>query len=129
MRSIYPKYLTQAEKNKIYRQTHREQRKEYQKKWDQNNPEKARAARRRWKSKYYAGITPKQSQWGYKKQLGVWSKKVREINNNVCVVCPKKSIHAHHIIHKKDYPELSLLINNGVGLCITHHNEVHGRFN
>lgn len=63
----------------------------------------------------------------YRTSLMVWSKTIRS-RDQKCVVCgDKNSLIAHHLIYKSDYPELSLNKNNGVTLCISCHDEVHGR--
>ena len=56
-----------------------------------------------------------------------WSKLVKKLNNNACIVCGSTGeLHAHHIFHKAKYPELSLNINNGLPVCVPCHKEVHG---
>ena len=103
------------------------------KKWTKNNPEKLKAQRYRYKQKQKTKVTnintfPAHSKHHYKKQLSIWSSIVRRSTNNKCVVCGETSKDAHHIIPKINYPFLSLLVNNGVGLCLNHHYEAHGRF-
>ena len=53
-----------------------------------------------------------------------WSQTIRKSNPN-CVICNEKADHSHHLFHKAFYPKLALNLNNGVPLCITHHNEIH----
>lgn len=57
-----------------------------------------------------------------------WSKSIKKRCNNLCQICGSPADHSHHIIPKSKYPQLSLNLNNGIALCLKHHNEVHGRF-
>lgn len=59
--------------------------------------------------------------------LNAWSKAIRHRDQNKCVICGLPSEHAHHILPKARYPTLALNLNNGISLCIEHHNEVHGK--
>lgn len=62
----------------------------------------------------------------YQHALQSWSYAVKK-RDKTCIICGSTDkINAHHIIHKKFSPELSLNINNGITLCRTHHYEVHG---
>ena len=54
-----------------------------------------------------------------------WSKSVRKRDNNICQNCGEIAVNSHHIIHKKNYPQLMLNINNGISLCKKCHNECH----
>lgn len=55
-----------------------------------------------------------------------WSKSVRKINGDRCAICGSThGLNSHHIFFKKDMPELSLNVNNGIPLCKIHHLEVH----
>ena len=42
-----------------------------------------------------------------------------------CACCKEPADEAHHILYKSKYPQLMFNENNGIPLCITHHNEVH----
>jgi len=59
--------------------------------------------------------------------LKSWSKSVRKRDNNQCQICGIMSDHAHHIFHKRFYPQLALNLNNGISLCIKCHNESHSK--
>lgn len=64
----------------------------------------------------------------YNFAINIWAKIVKYRDNNKCVICGSiENLNAHHIIYRKDYPELSLNVNNGITLCVDNHNEVHGK--
>lgn len=63
-------------------------------------------------------------EYGY--ALYSWAELVKKTLGQSCVICNESPIEVHHILHKSKYPALSLLPNNGIPLCRTHHNEVHG---
>ncbi len=55
-----------------------------------------------------------------------WAKIIRQRDCS-CQICGKtRRIEAHHIIHMKDYPQLTLNLNNGITLCFTCHRQAHG---
>ncbi len=54
-----------------------------------------------------------------------WSKSVRKRDNNICQNCGDIAVNSHHIIHKKNYPQLMLNLNNGISLCKKCHDECH----
>ena len=63
----------------------------------------------------------------YSWALQSWTKIVKKQQGGQCVVCGSKNkLNIHHILHKSKHPRLSLNPNNGVPLCIIHHQEVHG---
>ena len=72
----------------------------------------------------------------YKKRTGVifgrmsqtWSRSIKKQNNNQCQTCGNEAQHAHHILYRKNYPELQFNINNGIALCQKCHYETHGVF-
>lgn len=54
--------------------------------------------------------------------LADWSKAVRNLFGNKCVVCGSdKYVQAHHLLPKERYPELKLDLRNGIPLCAKHH--------
>jgi len=63
--------------------------------------------------------------WDFKHCLAHWSKAVRERNNNKCMECNDKAEISHHILPKKQYPEFSLLLSNGMALCKPCHIKIH----
>lgn len=57
--------------------------------------------------------------------LSAWSLQVRTIQPK-CMTCGStEDLHAHHIAPKIDYPELALLLLNGITLCEDCHIKVH----
>lgn len=57
-----------------------------------------------------------------------WRRLVRDRDKRRCQICgTKKKIVCHHIIFKIDYPELSLVENNGIILCKPCEDQAHGR--
>ncbi len=63
----------------------------------------------------------------YKYALNYWSKTIKKLDNYLCKNCDSTdNLHAHHMMPKKDFPELSLDLDNGVTLCEDCHSEVHG---
>ena len=61
--------------------------------------------------------------------LAKWRNVVYKRDNYTCQVCGAKGgdIHAHHIKPVADFPELMLDTNNGQTLCVSCHENVHGR--
>ena len=58
----------------------------------------------------------------YEWALKCWSLAVRERDGNVCLYCGStRNLQGHHQYSKKDYPELSLDLNNGFTLCLDCH--------
>ncbi len=68
-------------------------------------------------------ITVSQYKWALKS----WADTIKKLQGKKCAVCNNTSDEIHHIFYRSLYPELSLNINNGVPLCLTHHYEVHGK--
>lgn len=60
--------------------------------------------------------------------LSKWSYSVRTRDGNRCQICgTKKSVIAHHIFHRINYPKLILVKNNGIALCKPCEDQAHGR--
>jgi len=60
------------------------------------------------------------------KLLQLWSKEVRERDQNKCCICGRKEhLNAHHILEKKLFPEYALCLENGITLCAKHHSFSH----
>jgi len=58
----------------------------------------------------------------------VWRKAVLARDQYQCQHCGSKDmLHVHHIKSYKEYPELRYVVDNGLVLCETCHNTVHGR--
>jgi len=112
------KYL---EKNKVII---REQNKMATLKWRRKNPEKCLEIQKRYlESK---GLLFNFDVRLFKNALYNWSYSIRKKVKNMCQICNRNADISHHIFSKKDYPELSLNLNNGIALCREHHYEVHG---
>jgi hypothetical protein len=62
-------------------------------------------------------------------ELSQWRKQVYLRNNFTCQQCGYhgRSLHAHHIKSYSDYPELRFDISNGLTVCISCHEKLHGR--
>lgn len=64
----------------------------------------------------------------YRGDLAKWRKAVFERDNYTCQQCGKKGdIHAHHIKPLAKFPDLALDVDNGLTLCVTCHESLHGR--
>jgi 5-methylcytosine-specific restriction endonuclease McrA len=60
-----------------------------------------------------------------KRTLSAWSLRVRTTQPK-CMTCGStEDLHAHHIAPKIEYPELALLLLNGITLCKDCHIKVH----
>lgn len=57
-----------------------------------------------------------------RRQLEIWSKKVRERDGNKCVLCGStEHLNAHHLMPKKFWKDYRLELNNGITLCCKCH--------
>lgn len=55
-----------------------------------------------------------------------WRKSVYERDGYTCQECgSKKDLHAHHVKHWKDHPDLRFEITNGITLCYVCHSKKH----
>lgn len=63
----------------------------------------------------------------YKMALKSWSDMIKSKYDNLCQICGAPAEHTHHIFYRSTLPLFALNENNGIPLCITHHNEVHGK--
>jgi len=56
-----------------------------------------------------------------------WKKQVYERDNHTCQLCfsSEKNLNPHHILYRKDHPELTFDVNNGIVLCRSCHSTVH----
>ncbi len=123
------------EDGKAYRLKNKEKIAASEKAWRKANPEKTAATKKAWKQenpeKHFANnkayllrlnITNKKVT---QRTLAAWSIKVRTIQPK-CMTCGStENLHAHHIAPKVDYPELALLLLNGITLCENCHIKVH----
>lgn len=71
-----------------------------------------------------------------KRRHRAWSDKVLRRAGNLCEECrrygrldsrgmPVAAVHAHHILHVKDRPDLAYDVTNGMALCEACHNKKH----
>ncbi len=141
-----------SEFNKAYRKTHIERHNEQNRKswnkmkndkewlskhnergynWKVNNPQKWRSMQLKSQTKYLKSLEPfLNKEYNHIPYLyKVWADEVKQNGHTVCGItdCFETNTQSHHIFQKKFYPKLSLNLNNGIPLCIVHHNEVHGR--
>lgn len=106
--------------------------------WRKNNPERYKELLQKTRKKYSLrntiqryfqyleyGKLHKLTSSQFFHALEGWKKLVKQ-RDKFCF-CGEKTEHAHHIFPKAKYPELALNLNNGIGLCIQHHNEPHYR--
>lgn len=129
-------------KNAVYRWRNNNPEKEagYKKKYAKNNPEVIREGTRRYKirhpetcKKYSQGVNERfgsifnMTRYQYKHALNGWSKIVQDRDNHLCLECNGKSEIAHHVLHKSEYPEFSLIPSNGISLCRPCHIIIHRR--
>ena len=113
------------EYHKEYYLKNKEKIKEYHKKHQNNNPQIYFKAQIKHLKK--CAIPFQLSVYVYKMALQSWGEVIKK-RDKKCVICGSTDrLNAHHLIHKKTNPELSLNINNGVTLCELHHYEVHGK--
>ncbi|KKN55050.1 hypothetical protein LCGC14_0586510 [marine sediment metagenome] len=112
-----------SEKNKRYRMKHHD--KERNRKIIYNNkyPERRLKANIKQLKKMSKDFDMSTEKYQYARRS--WSENIKD-RDNVCQICGNKAEISHHIIHKSIYPQLSLNLNNGVGLCKNCHYEVHG---
>ena len=145
-RKSYPSLQSEFKSNynKEYRKNHIREHNEESRRFYQRHKENIHKKNKRWiksNPKAWQKIALK-SQTKYLKRIGKninqvyhklpylysqWSKTIRDQYDNKCAICLEPASHTHHIFHKSKYPELSLNLNNGIPLCLVHHNEVHGR--
>ena len=61
------------------------------------------------------------------RQYQQWRRVILKRDNYICQVgnCGKKSNLVHHKLSVKDYPDLRLIIKNGMVVCKEHHNQIH----
>lgn len=73
---------------------------------------------------YVSGCTDERNR--LRRELRQWSRDVMMRDNFTCVMCHTvgRNLNAHHIKKFADYPELRLMVNNGVTLCESCHKSV-----
>lgn len=118
--------LKQKEYGKEYRSRSeiKERNKKYAK--EHYNPEGQLKANIKHIKKYAAPLKLPDKKFKY--GLVAWSNTIKKRDTKLCQICGStKKTHAHHIFEKSKYPQLSLNPNNGVTLCVLHHQQTHGR--
>ncbi len=65
------------------------------------------------------------SSYEFKHLLQIWSICVRKKDNYKCQICLNDSKESHHIIFRNKFPSMSLILNNGISLCVPCHKEIH----
>jgi len=116
-------YQTNREKILEKRVEYRKNNPDYMKQWCKNNPKKRLKSMQKYFLKAF-GKDAKSIRW----YLHYWSKAIFKRDSSRCQICGEPAVDSHHILFKKHYPQLALLVNNGIALCDIHHAEVHGRF-
>jgi hypothetical protein len=106
--------------NKINKQKNKEHFQKKQNEWKRNNPEKVRAIKMRGllklnlENKHITNST-----------LAAWAAQVKN-KTPFCEWCySEDNLEAHHILSKKEYPQLALDINNGRTMCKYCHTMIH----
>ena len=61
-----------------------------------------------------------------------WRERVLRRGGYLCAECAKygrrvEATHAHHILPRKDHPELAYDVSNGMALCTACHNKIEPR--
>jgi len=117
--------LLHSQRVKECRSKNREQYKLKEREWAKNNPEK-----RLIQSKKHLEKQGKQFNMNcheYKWALMSWAKTVRKLDNNMCKLCDStENLHAHHIMPRSLFVQLSLYLDNGITLCLSCHYKTHG---
>lgn len=73
------------------------------------------------------GITFNSRKFRKSNEYRLWRKQVLERDNNLCQYnnCGVKTNIAHHIKPAKEYPELRIVLENGMTICDKHHKQIH----
>jgi len=125
-------------RNKQYNLEHKQQLSGYYKQYRIDNKKKIKAGIKKWEEANPIKVLQKQIKylnkigrvfnlnwWEFTRVLMVWAQTIRK-RDKLCF-CGKIAVHSHHIIHKSKYPQLAFNLNNGIALCLQHHNETHGK--
>lgn len=116
--------LNNEDKIKKYRDNYRENHKEYFRQYNKNNPDASLKSHIKHLKKLGKFFDMNSSEYSWAIQS--WSETVRNLDNHMCKSCDStENLHAHHIMPKKDFPKLSLDLDNGVTLCKICHNTLH----
>lgn len=100
----YCKYCVRIEKRQEYKKNPQKQR-EYMIRYYEKYPEKAKEHTR-----------------NYNILRDLWSKSIKELDGNKCIVCNStENLEAHHLFSVSVFPELELTPENGITLCVWCH--------
>ena len=115
--------LLNKEKVKEYQEKNKDKIRLKTNKWQRDNPDKVLKSMKSHFERYGNELNISLNE--YSRSLSVWSKLIRNKNNNMCKICEDKAVLTHHIFYKSKYPKLSLNENNGIPLCYKCHKEFH----
>jgi hypothetical protein len=114
-----------------------DEQKEYKANWNKSHPEiydknKGRKASEETKKKMSdTRCGSNNSNWrgGEIYELRKWRKAVLNRDGWICQYqnCGKSTTIAHHIKPVKSFPDLKLIVSNGMAICNAHHNTIHHR--
>ena len=78
-------------------------------------------------SNWKGSITFNSRKFRKSNEYRLWRKIVLERDNKLCQYknCQVKTNIVHHIKPAKDYPELRVVIENGMAICDKHHKQIH----
>jgi len=59
-----------------------------------------------------------------------WSQNVRKKGNYTCDICGRRGVgvHAHHLNAWAEFPDQRYDVDNGVVLCVFHHEDFHDKY-
>ena len=111
-----------------YQRGYYQQNKDYHKKWTAEYYQKHPEITLKSKMKYFKKIGKlfDLDSEHYHEAIKSWSKSIKS-RDKKCTICGNETENAHHLLYIRFNPQLSLNLNNGIGLCLKCHNEVHGK--
>ncbi|KKN46038.1 hypothetical protein LCGC14_0677320 [marine sediment metagenome] len=111
-----------------WRTKNRDKVREVHNEWVRTHPEQVIGYTRKRLKKYGDILFMDPKEYGC--ALNRLSKTSKERDNYICQICNtegnSKTLHAHHMFYKANYPQLSLNLNNVITLCKPCHEETHG---
>jgi 5-methylcytosine-specific restriction endonuclease McrA len=97
---------------------------DYKRQWNKDNSEKCLKHKLKYQAKIGKFFDLNSIEYGV--ALHCWARVVRKRDNHTCKICnSNENPVAHHILYKKQYPKLSLDIDNGVTMCRECHYDFH----
>ena len=110
-----------------YYQKHKGKCKKYKVMYNKKHPELGLKYMLKHLKKY--GKTFEMNPMEFSFALQTWSKTIKKLDNYMCKLCDStENLHAHHILPKALFPELSLSVDNGITLCEECHGKTHGYY-